>query len=79
MKVTKYFENEVMLKRTYLSIDACKSVINNPLKKEIQLDGRIRLWGRFKESDRYLRVVLLEDGETIHNAFIDRGFKPEVI
>ena len=24
---------------------------------------------------RYLRVVLLEDGETIHNAFFDRSFK----
>ena len=25
---------------------------------------------------RYLRVVLLSDGETVHNAFFDRGFKP---
>lgn len=24
---------------------------------------------------RYLRVVLLSDSETIHNAFFDRGFK----
>jgi hypothetical protein len=26
--------------------------------------------------NRYLRVVLLPDGETVHNAFFDRGFKP---
>jgi len=26
--------------------------------------------------NRYLRVILLEDGETVHNAFFDRGFKP---
>jgi hypothetical protein len=25
---------------------------------------------------RYLRVILLPDGETVHNAFFDRGFKP---
>ena len=24
---------------------------------------------------RYLRVILLEDGETVHNAFFDRNFK----
>lgn len=28
------------------------------------------------EEQRYLRVILLEDGETIHNAFFDRGFRP---
>jgi hypothetical protein len=26
--------------------------------------------------NRYLRVVLLPDGETVHNAFFDREFKP---
>jgi hypothetical protein len=25
---------------------------------------------------RYLRVVLLQDGETVHNAFFDRSFTP---
>jgi hypothetical protein len=43
----------------------------------IQADGRIRLWAVIEEADgRYLRVVLLEDGETVHNAFFDRSFKP---
>jgi hypothetical protein len=28
------------------------------------------------ELDRYLRVVTLEDGVTLHNAFPDRRFKP---
>jgi hypothetical protein len=26
--------------------------------------------------NRYLRVILLPDGETIHNAFFDRDFVP---
>ena len=27
---------------------------------------------------RFLRVVTLDDGETIHNAFFDRGFRKEM-
>lgn len=52
-------------------------VINHPTKQMIQSDGRIRLWAAIDEAEgRYLRVVLLEDGETIHNAFFDRSFTP---
>ncbi len=51
-------------------------VIQNPLREERQFDGRIRRWARIPEMDnRALRVILLEDGETIHNAFFDRDFK----
>lgn len=25
---------------------------------------------------KYLRVILLADGETVHNAFFDRGYTP---
>jgi hypothetical protein len=46
------------------------------LREKIQADGRIRRWARIVEMDnRALRVILLEDGETIHNAFFDRNFK----
>ena len=52
-------------------------MIQNPVKKEVQSDGRVRFWGKVEEWEgKYLRVVTLEDGFTIHNAFIDRGFKP---
>jgi hypothetical protein len=37
----------------------------------IQKDGRIRRW-----EPKYLRVILLSDGETVHNAFFDRSFTP---
>ena len=52
-------------------------VINNPIKTTTQSDGRIRKWGKIAEVDKYLRVILLEDGETVHNAFFDRSFKEE--
>ena len=54
-------------------------MIAAPLRYEKQPDGRIRFWGEIVahgETDpRVLRVVTLDDGETIHNAFFDRGFR----
>jgi len=51
-------------------------VMNNPEREYIQADGRIRRWAKIDENEsRYLRVILLPDGETVHNAFFDRGFK----
>jgi hypothetical protein len=49
--------------------------INNPVKTEVQTDGRIRRWAYIEEVEKYLRVILLEDGETVHNAFFDRSFE----
>jgi hypothetical protein len=51
--------------------------IESPEHEVIQQDGRIRRWVQVPEMEnRYLRVILLEDGETVHNAFFDRRFKP---
>jgi len=44
--------------------------------EERQADGRIRRWARIPEmNNRALRVILLADGETVHNAFFDRDFR----
>jgi len=41
-----------------------------------QTDGRIRRWARIHEAgNKHLRVVLLPDGQTVHNAFFDRGYR----
>jgi len=54
-----------------------KRAMAAPVREELQADGRIRRWARIQEMEgRYLRVVLLEDGETVHNAFFDRNFEP---
>jgi len=37
-------------------------------------DGRIKKWARIPEAGKYLRGILLEDGETVHNAFFDRSY-----
>lgn len=77
MKTTRYFEEQVLLKRPYIEREWCQRAIQEPVKKEIQTDGRIRHWIYIDELSKYLRVVTLEDGKTIHNAFPDRNFKNE--
>ena len=75
--VTDYFQHDVLQKRTYLQLDWCLAAINSPVRREIQPDdGRIRQWVYVSECEKYLRVVTLADGVTIHNAFFDRRFKP---
>ena len=51
--------------------------IKHPIREEVQSNGRIRRWVKTEElAGRHLRVVLLPDGETVHNAFFDRRFVP---
>ncbi|MFZ5588890.1 MAG: hypothetical protein ACOY4M_04505 [Pseudomonadota bacterium] len=75
-KFTSYFENKVLAKRPYLIKDWCIRVVTSPIKSEPQEHNRFRFWGAIDElNGRILRVVTLEDKVTIHNAFLDRGFK----
>lgn len=71
---TRYFREQVLRKRGYLRLEWCVEIVHNPIRREEQADGRVRFWGYVPELGRHLRVVTLEDGRTIHNAFPDRGF-----
>ena len=79
MRTTRYFEEQVRRKRPYLELDWCSAVIAAPIRREVQPNGRIRFWGRVQRpgenAPRVLRVITLEDGVTVHNAFFDRGFR----
>jgi len=75
MKTTRYFEEQVLRKRPYLRREWCEWALREAIYHESQPDGRIRHWIFIPELGKYLRVVTLEDGETIHNAFPDRNFK----
>ena len=78
MKTTRYFDEQVLRKRPYITASMCAAVLAGPLRTIIQEDGRIRVWGEVSDlrdgTNRFLRVVLLADGETVHNAFFDRDF-----
>jgi len=55
----------------------CIEALRSPVRREVQAeDGRLRYWTWIEELGRYLRVVTLADGVTLHNAFPDRRFKP---
>ena len=79
MKFTRYFlYTRQRSDRIGIRLDWIREVVDNPMREEIQADGRIRRWGSIVEADnRYLRVILLEDGETVHNAFFDRSFRED--
>ena len=63
--------------RSFIEFDWIERVVNNPVRERVQADGRIRLWAPISEMDgRYLRVILLPDRQTVHNAFFDRSFRP---
>ena len=76
MKYTQYFSfvrqraDRAIIKEEWITW-----TIDSPIKTLIQSDGRIRKWRYIDEAGKYLRVILLEDGETVHNAFFDRNFK----
>jgi len=75
MKTTRYFEEQVLRKRPYLKREWCELALQHPVRKDVQPDGRIRHWVFIPELNKYLRVVTLEDGETVLNAFPDRNFE----
>jgi len=78
VKCTQYFSfirqrpDRAVIKDEWI-LDAIK----RPVETEVQSDGRIRKWKYVQDVGKYLRVILLEDGETVHNAFFDRDFKEE--
>ncbi|MBC7784818.1 MAG: hypothetical protein H7144_13350 [Burkholderiales bacterium] len=78
MKTTDYF---VFIRqrpdRAWIKLEWIQRAIDSPVRQEIQSDGRIRRWVAISEAGgRYLRVILLDDGVTVHNAFFDRSFVP---
>lgn len=78
MKFTRYFvEIRTRPDRAVILDEWLERVVSDPIREVVQADGRIRRWASIEEMEgRYLRVVLLDDGETVHNAFFDRRFEP---
>jgi hypothetical protein len=73
---THYFAYDALFRRPYLDSIEIRRILAQPTHREVQPDGRIRLYGFSESLGCYLRVVLLSDGETVHNAFADEGFAP---
>lgn len=81
VKATRYFKEQVLRKRPYIDPAWCTQIVSEPIHRELQPDGRVRYWGEItrpgERTPRFLRVVTLEDGETIHSAFFNRRFRKD--
>ena len=75
MDETDYFKSRVLDQRPYIQRAWCEEAVRTPDATEVQPDGRIRHWLYIPELGKYLRVITLADGKTLHNAFPDRSFK----
>mgnify|MGYP001390867752 CR=1 FL=1 len=73
---TRYFALDVLPRRPYLDPIEIRRILDRPERRAVQRDGRIRLWGFAASLGGYLRIVLLPDGETVNNAFLDSDYRP---
>jgi hypothetical protein len=78
VKTTAYFDAmRARPDRAAITDDWVLRAVSAPIRELRQADGRFRRWVQIPEMEnRYLRVILLEDAETVHNASFDRGFAP---
>lgn len=76
-KQTDYFKHTRSRPDRAVILDEwIERALTHPDKEEVQGDGRVRKWKEIPEfENRALRVILLEDGETVHNAFFDRDYQ----
>jgi hypothetical protein len=77
MKTSRYFQaTRTRPDRAPIRDEWILRVVASPEREQIQADGRSRRWARIDEmGGRSLRVILLADGETVHNAFFGRGYR----
>lgn len=72
MKTTDYADDR--LPEHGITIADVEEALNSEVAREIQENGRIRVWGWVENLGYFVRVILLPDGETVHNAFPDSNF-----
>lgn len=76
MRFTQYFLHmRQRPDRAKIKMEWIEEAVKNADYTEVQSDGRIGKWRKIQGQGKYLRVILLSDGETIHNAFLDRSFR----
>jgi hypothetical protein len=71
-------EIEGILKARGIDPAWCELALVQPAERCVQDDGRIRIFVYVQERDKYLRVILRPDGETLRTAFFDRNYLKRV-
>ena len=76
LKTTEYFRYiRTKPDRARILEEWIQAAVEHPIREQRQSDGRIRRWTFAESEGRYLRVILLGDGETVHNAFFGSQFQ----
>ena len=77
LKFTQYFlYTRDREDRKRIRLEWIERAVAHLVSEYIQADGRIRRWAKIPEAGvKVLRVVLLKDGQAVHNAFFDRSFR----
>ena len=77
MKKSGHFNEDVSRRpdREEITDEWRERALHDPEYVERQRDGRTRRWTYIAERGKWLRVVVLADGETVHTNFWDRGFE----
>jgi hypothetical protein len=64
-----------MRDRPEVRMEWCRRVLEHPERVQQQGDGKYQMWGYIDEVEKYLRVISLDDRETLDNAFFDRAYR----
>lgn len=76
MKTHWYYDKIASKRHPEVSRQQAEWVALNPEYQEVQDDDMIRCWSYVEDLEHWVRVILLPDGETLFNAFIDSNFDP---
>ena len=80
MKTSGHFDDDVSKRSDRVPIrqEWREKALQKPLYTEQQDNGWTRHWISVQEAGKWLRVVVREDGETVHTNFFDRGFNAKL-
>ena len=67
--------SEMRLRQRGIRREWCERVLANPIEVQEQDNGMYQMWGFIVEWGKYLRIVMLQDKETLHTALPDRRYK----
>ena len=80
MKTSGHFDDDVSKRpdRADVTDELREQALREPEYREHQQDGRAKHWIYVAEREKWLRIVVLEDGETVHTNMWDRGFEKKL-
>jgi hypothetical protein len=77
MKTSDHFDDDVSKRPDRIPIrqEWRELALRKPLYTEEQNNGWTKHWIYITEAGKWLRVVVRQDGETVHTNFFDRNFE----